>query len=43
MKSQVSYIWASDYSQNTGEGILGRLFLNRLLKNNKKLNKKKYF
>ena len=43
MKSQMSYIWASDYSDNTGEGVLGRLFLNTLFKKNKKFNDKKIY
>ena len=41
MKSQISCIWASDFSKNTGEGILGRLFVNKLIINNRKFNKKK--
>ena len=35
MKSQISCIWASDFSKNTGEGILGRLFVNKLIINNR--------
>ena len=41
MKNEISYIWASDFSKNTGEGILGRLFVNKLIINNKKFSKKK--
>ena len=43
MKSQMSYIWASDYGHNTGEGILGRLFVNRLFNKNKRFKKNKIF
>ena len=40
MKNQISYIWASDYSENSGEGILGRLFIEKLIFENKKLAEK---
>ena len=39
----MSYIWASDYGHNTGEGILGRLFVNRLFNKNKRFKKNKIF
>ena len=34
-------IWTSDYSNNTGEGILSRIFIKELLKNNLKFSKSK--
>lgn len=43
MSNQIFYIWASDYSENTGEGILGRLFIKELFFKNKKYHKKKTY
>jgi hypothetical protein len=32
------YFWACDYSENSGEGILGRSYIKYLTKNNKNFN-----
>ena len=34
-------IWASDYSKNSGEGVLANIFIDQLFKYNKKFNKLK--
>ena len=42
MNNQINYIWASDYSKNTGEGILGRLFIKKIIIQNKRIKNKKF-
>lgn len=41
MNNQINYIWASDFSKNTGEGILGRLFIKKIITQNKRFKNKR--